>query len=52
MIFRISTLEFAEMQKIVQNKKTTTKKQKQTDKQTKIEFGTKMPYLGLLGVQV
>ena len=28
----ISTLEFAEMQKIVQNK-------------TKIEFGTKIPYL-------
>ena len=36
MIFGISTLEFAEMEKIVQNK-------------TKIKFGTKMLYLGILG---
>ena len=36
MIFGISTLEFDEMQKIVQNKK-------------EIEFGTKMSYLGILG---
>ena len=35
-IFGISTLEFDEMQKIVQNKK-------------EIEFGTKMSYLGILG---
>ena len=35
-IFEISTLEFSEMQKIVQNKK-------------KTEFETKMPYLGVLG---
>ena len=34
--FEISILEFTEMQKIVQNKK-------------KVEFGTKMPYLGILG---
>ena len=36
MIFGISTLEFDEMQKIVQNKK-------------EIEFGMKMSYLGILG---
>ena len=34
--FEISILEFTEMQKIVQNKK-------------KVEFGTKMNYLGILG---
>ena len=39
MIFGISTLEFSEMQKIVQNK--------QTNK--KSNLGPKMPYLGILG---
>ena len=39
MIFGISTLEFSEMQKIVQSKKTNEKS----------NLGPKMPYLGILG---
>ena len=41
MIFGITTLDFAEMQKKVQNSKKTNK--------NKTNLGPKMPYLGILG---
>ena len=41
MIFGINTLEFAEIQKIVQNKNKNKTKQKKN-------FGPEMPYLGIL----
>ena len=44
MIFGISTLEFAEVQKIEQKKKKKEKKEKE-----KSNLGPKVPYLGILG---
>ena len=45
MIFGISTLEFAEVQKIEQKKK----KKKEKNEKEKTNLGPKLPYLGILG---